>query len=139
MLNDTSQLSRSCFPVRFSDGSTPISTADAFHNSDAVATDIIHQHSGRLDYYKGYANTRIIFLRVTLLILACLGTSPNSILQKRSEIGICARNTRRKWSIVNICRLSSTDGGTTRIVLRKHSPRSKYSRRRVLRFLPTES
>lgn len=24
---------------------------------DAVATDIIHQHSGRLDYYKGYASS----------------------------------------------------------------------------------
>lgn len=24
------------------------------HFRDAVATDIVHQHSGRLDYYKGY-------------------------------------------------------------------------------------
>lgn len=26
---------------------------------DAVATDIIHQHSGRLDYYKGYVSRRV--------------------------------------------------------------------------------
>ena len=41
-----------CCPLPVFAHATPRSHDRAF--LDAVATDIIHQHSGRLDYYKGY-------------------------------------------------------------------------------------
>lgn len=31
---------------------------------DAVATDIVHQHSGRLDYYKGYESLHALPLKL---------------------------------------------------------------------------
>lgn len=47
-----SQISRSCIPVSLM---LPlfITRIYAAYHRDAVATDIVHQHSARLDYYKG--------------------------------------------------------------------------------------
>lgn len=46
------QIARPSIPVRLSLGEAHIRLLN-FFNSDAVATDIVHQHSNRLDYYKG--------------------------------------------------------------------------------------
>jgi hypothetical protein len=84
-------------------------------NRDAVATDIIHQHSGRLDYYKGF----VISPRNNIILkIFPPETLPNSILQNRSATVIYARNTIHRWNTVNICRRLLTDGGIMRIVVR---------------------
>lgn len=95
---------------------------------DAVATDIIHQHSGRLDYYKGYfpnINYQLPLLRRTV------ATSPSSTQQNPSESETCGASTTHRWTIASIYRLSSTVGGTMPTALRRHSPRLRFSRRSV--------
>lgn len=84
-------------------------------NRDAVATDIIHQHSGRLDYYKGFVRS----LRSNIILkIFPPETLPSSTLQNRSVTVICARNTIHKWTTVNICRRLLTDGDIMQIVVR---------------------
>ena len=60
---------------------------------DAVATDIIHQHSGRLDYYKGYFTD--IDVQHPLLRRA-LATSRSSIQQNLSGSETCGASTKRR-------------------------------------------
>ena len=60
---------------------------------DTVATDIIHQHSGRLDYYKGYftdIDSQSPLLRRTLAI------SRSSIQQNPSGSETCGASTKRR-------------------------------------------
>jgi hypothetical protein len=95
---------------------------------DAVATDIIHQHSGRLDYYKGYFTG--IYSQLTLL-RRTLATLHSSIRQNLSGSETCGASTKHRWSIASIYRLSLTAGGTMPTVLPRHSPRLRFSRRSV--------
>jgi hypothetical protein len=98
---------------------------------DAVATDIIHQHSGRLDYYKGYftdIDSQLPLLRRTLAILR------SSIQQNLSGSETCDASTKHRWTIASICKHSSTVGGTMPTVLPRHSPRLRFSRRSVGRL-----
>lgn len=37
------------------------------NNSDAVATDIVQQHSGRLDYYKGCVQSQLFTASLTVI------------------------------------------------------------------------
>jgi hypothetical protein len=77
---------------------------------DAVATDIIHQHSGRLDYYKGSVFSRS---RYNHRLKDTLETSPNSTRPSLSATKICARSTTPRWSTASICKRSLIDGVTT--------------------------
>ena len=95
---------------------------------DAVATDIIHQHSGRLDYYKGYFPN--IDLQLPLLRRS-VATSPSSTQQNLSESETCGASTTHRWIIASIYRLSSIVGGTMPTVQPRHSPRLRFSRRSV--------
>jgi hypothetical protein len=95
---------------------------------DAVATDIIHQHSGRLDYYKGYFSNfdpRLPLLRRTV------ATSPSSTRQNLSESETCGASTMHRWTIASICRLSSIIGGTVPTAPPRHSPKLRFPRRSV--------
>jgi hypothetical protein len=60
---------------------------DAFSQTlrDSVATDIIHQHSARLDYYKGCASPVAILIQLDLILIE---TSPNSMRQNQKETKI---------------------------------------------------
>lgn len=76
---------------------------------DAVATDIVHQHSGRLDYYKGFVKWLHRNALVNIFVIS--GTLLNSIPQNRTVTVIYAKNTTLRWTTVNICRRLLTGGG----------------------------
>lgn len=85
-----------------------------FHDGrDAVATDIIHQHSGRLDYYKGW-----ICLIHLMFSDVATGTLLNSIPRNLSGIGICGKNMTRRWNIASTFKPLLTDGGIMLIEVR---------------------
>lgn len=76
-----------------------------------MATDIVHQHSSRLDYYKGYSilPRRISLLALTLrteTLLSSTLLNPNASVTSR-------RSTMLRWNTGSICRRSLTDGATT--------------------------
>jgi hypothetical protein len=98
---------------------------------DAVATDIIHQHSGRLDYYKGYF---ISFASQFPSLRRMVATSPSSTQLNPNESETCGASTMHRWSIASIYRLSLTVGGIMPTVLLRHSPKLKFSRRSVGRL-----
>jgi hypothetical protein len=95
---------------------------------DAVATDIIHHHSGRLDYYKGYFLDSVpdapLLMRISV-------TLPSFTQQNQSGNETCGVNTKHRWSIASTCRHLSTVGDTMPTVLPRHSPRSRFSKRYV--------
>jgi len=89
---------------------------------DAVATDIIYQHSNRLDYYKG--NFAQFYVRP---IGSADHMQTHLIVSRRQPklnvMRINARNTRPKWSIAPISKRLSIDGGTTPTGPLRHSLR----------------
>jgi hypothetical protein len=76
---------------------------------DAVATDIVHQHSGRLDYYKGWVFFYVSSL-FPLFIEHFLEISLNFTRLNRKETGTWEKNMTLKWSTESTCRLSLTAG-----------------------------
>lgn len=78
---------------------------------DAVATDIIHQHGERLDYYKGEGGVIGLCAASTDSATGRLqATSPNSMLPSRNAPSSRSANTSRSCNIASICRPSSTGG-----------------------------
>lgn len=115
---------------------------------DAVATDIVFQHSNRLDYYKGnFAQfyVRQLYLRdfrtvyrsghqtcssATSYYFRCSRSflSLYNRPQKQNETTRSVKSTSHRWSTALISRLSSIDGGIMRTEQHKHSLKSRFSR-----------
>jgi ATPase subunit of ABC transporter with duplicated ATPase domains len=72
-----------------------------------VATDIIHQHSERLDYYKG-ANFGIITLTKTLLNVSLLNIvlcQIRSMQPRKNAERTPNENMRTRWHSEHICKV----------------------------------
>lgn len=77
---------------------------------DAVATDIIHQHNERLDYYKGALSCSFSLVSSANVAAFPQVTSSSSTPPNRSVRSNRNASTRLSFSTVNISRPSSTDG-----------------------------
>ena len=75
------QIPRPCFLVS---RVIPVQSIDTDSDiRDAVATDIIHQHSGRLDYYKGWGST--LFRRGVFCLLSMSRSNFTQFYSTKSE------------------------------------------------------